>query len=88
MLFFHHLYRRDDCLQRRTNSGHLGVIPLFLALTFVASPAIKLSCVKLQRKQASTQSLLVEALSGVQTIMLKTPKTLFAGVGSAATPRL
>ena len=45
----------------------LGVIPLFLALTFIASPAIKLSW-QSGRKNAATQSLLVEALSGVQTI--------------------
>ena len=46
----------------------LGVIPLFLALTFVASPAIKAQLRKAAEKNASTQSLLVEALSGVQTI--------------------
>ena len=33
----------------------LGVIPLFLALTFIASPAIRLSCVRLP-KNASTQA--------------------------------
>ena len=46
----------------------LGVIPLFLALTFVASPAIKSQLRKAAEKNAATQSLLVEALSGVQTI--------------------
>ncbi len=46
----------------------LGVIPLFLALTFVASPAIKAQLRKAAEKNAATQSLLVEALSGVQTI--------------------
>ena len=46
----------------------LGVIPLFLALTFVASPAIKGQLRKAAEKNAATQSLLVEALSGVQTI--------------------
>ena len=46
----------------------LGVIPLFLALTFIASPAIKSQLRKAAEKNAATQSLLVEALSGVQTI--------------------
>ena len=46
----------------------LGVIPLFLALTFIASPAIKGQLRKAAEKNAATQSLLVEALSGVQTI--------------------
>ena len=46
----------------------LGVIPLFLALTFLASPAIKSQLRKAAEKNAANQSLLVEALSGVQTI--------------------
>ena len=46
----------------------LGVIPLFLALTFIASPAIKAQLRNAAEKNAATQSLLVEALSGVQTI--------------------
>ena len=46
----------------------LGVIPLFLALTYIASPAIKSQLRKAAEKNAATQSLLVEALSGVQTI--------------------
>lgn len=46
----------------------LGIIPLFLALTYVASPAIKSQLRKAAEKNAATQSLLVEALSGVQTI--------------------
>ena len=46
----------------------LGVIPLFLALTYMASPAIKAQLRKAAEKNAATQSLLVEALSGVQTI--------------------
>ena len=46
----------------------LGVIPLFLGLTYVASPAIKNQLRKAAEKNAATQSLLVEALSGVQTI--------------------
>jgi subfamily B ATP-binding cassette protein HlyB/CyaB len=46
----------------------LGVIPLFLALTFIASPAIKAQLRKAAEKNAATQSLLVESLSGVQTI--------------------
>jgi len=46
----------------------LGVIPLFLALTYVASPAIKGQLRKAAEKNAATQSLLVESLSGVQTI--------------------
>ena len=46
----------------------LGVIPLFIALTFVASPAIKSQLRKAAEKNAATQALLVESLSGVQTI--------------------
>ena len=46
----------------------LGVVPLFLALTFLASPAIKSQLRKAAQKNAATQSLLVEALNGVQTI--------------------
>jgi len=46
----------------------LGVIPLFLALTYVASPAIKGQLREAAEKNAATQSLLVESLSGVQTI--------------------
>ena len=46
----------------------LGVIPLFVALTFIASPAIKSQLRKAAEKNASTQALLVESLSGVQTI--------------------
>ncbi len=46
----------------------LGVIPLFLALTFLASPAIKAQLRKAAEKNATTQSLLVESLNGVQTI--------------------
>ena len=46
----------------------LGVIPLFLALTYIASPAIKAQLRRAAEKNAATQSLLVEALSGVQTI--------------------
>ena len=39
----------------------LGVVPLFLALTFLASPAIKSQLRIAAQKNASTQSLLVEA---------------------------
>ncbi len=46
----------------------LGVVPLFLALTVVASPAIKGQLRKAAEKNAATQSLLVESLTGVQTI--------------------
>lgn len=46
----------------------LGVIPLFLGLTYLASPAIKGQLRKSAEKNAATQSLLVEALNGVQTI--------------------
>ena len=41
---------------------------MFLALTYIASPAIKSQLRKAAEKNAATQSLLVEALSGVQTI--------------------
>jgi ATP-binding cassette subfamily B protein len=46
----------------------LGVIPLFLGLTYIASPAIKNQLRKAAEKNAATQSFLVEALNGVQTI--------------------
>ena len=46
----------------------LGVIPLFIALTFIASPAIKAQLRKASEKNAATQALLVESLCGVQTI--------------------
>ena len=46
----------------------LGVIPLFIALTFIASPAIKAQLRTAAEKNAATQALLVESLSGVQTI--------------------
>ena len=46
----------------------LGVIPLFLGLTIVASPLIRGQLRKQAEKNAATQSQLVEALNGVQTI--------------------
>ena len=49
----------------------LGVIPLFIALTFIASPAIKAQ-LRAAEKNAATQALLVESLSGVQTIKART----------------
>ncbi|WP_320675978.1 peptidase domain-containing ABC transporter [Prochlorococcus sp. MIT 1300] len=46
----------------------LGVVPLFLGLTYVASPAIRAQLRKAAEKNAATQSFLVESLNGVQTI--------------------
>ena len=46
----------------------LGVIPLFLGLTVVASPLIRAQLRKAAERNALTQSLLVESLNGVQTI--------------------
>jgi subfamily B ATP-binding cassette protein HlyB/CyaB len=46
----------------------LGVVPLFLGLTYVASPLIRGQLRKAAEQNAATQSLLVEALNGVQTI--------------------
>ena len=46
----------------------LGVIPLFLGLTIVASPLIRGQLRKAAERNASTQSFLVESLNGVQTI--------------------
>ena len=46
----------------------LGVIPLFLGLTVVASPVIRAQLRKAAERNASTQSFLVESLNGVQTI--------------------
>ena len=60
----------------------LGVIPLFLGLTLVASPAIRSQLRKAAERNAATQSLLVESLSGVQTIKLRMLKIMFVGSGS------
>jgi len=46
----------------------LGVVPLFLGLTLVASPFIRGQLRKAAEKNAVTQSLLIESLNGVQTI--------------------
>ena len=46
----------------------LGVIPLFLGLTFIASPLIRSQLRKAAERNATTQSQLVEALNGIQTI--------------------
>ena len=46
----------------------LGVVPLFLGLTVVASPAIRAQLRKAAERNAQTQALLVESLNGVQTI--------------------
>ena len=46
----------------------LGVIPLFLGLTLIASPLIRGQLRKAAERNAATQSQLVEALNGVQTI--------------------
>ncbi len=46
----------------------LAVVPLFLGLTIIASPLIRGQLRKAAEKNARTQALLVEALSGVQTI--------------------
>ena len=46
----------------------LGVVPLFLGLTLIASPFIRAQLRKAAEKNAQTQSILIEALNGVQTI--------------------
>jgi len=46
----------------------LGVVPLFLGLTLIASPFIRAQLRKAAEKNAATQSLLIESLTGVQTI--------------------
>ncbi|ABB25092.1 cyclic nucleotide-binding domain (cNMP-BD) protein [Synechococcus sp. CC9902] len=46
----------------------LGVVPLFLGLTIVASPIIRGQLRKAAEKNAVTQSYLIESLNGVQTI--------------------
>ena len=46
----------------------LGVIPLFLGITLVASPVIRGQLRKAAERNAQTQSYLVESLNGVQTI--------------------
>lgn len=46
----------------------LGVVPLFLGLTLVASPLIRGQLRKAAERNATTQSQLIEALNGVQTI--------------------
>ncbi|NDD14928.1 MAG: type I secretion system permease/ATPase, partial [Betaproteobacteria bacterium] len=57
----------------------LGVIPLFLGLTYLASPAIKSQLRKAAEKNAATQSLLIEALSGVQTIKAQNAENTVRG---------
>jgi len=46
----------------------LGVVPLFLGLTLVASPLIRGQLRKAAEKNAATQAQLIEALNGVETI--------------------
>jgi ATP-binding cassette, subfamily B, bacterial HlyB/CyaB len=46
----------------------LGIVPLFLGLTYIASPLIRGQLRKAAERNAATQSFLVEALNGVQTI--------------------
>lgn len=46
----------------------LGVVPLFLGLTYIASPLIRGQLRKAAERNAATQSFLVESLNGVQTI--------------------
>jgi ATP-binding cassette, subfamily B, bacterial HlyB/CyaB len=46
----------------------LGVVPLFLGLTYACSPLIRAQLRKAAEKNAATQSLLIESLNGVQTI--------------------
>ena len=46
----------------------LGVVPLFLGLTLIASPAIRAQLRKAAEKNATTQAFLIESLNGVQTI--------------------
>ncbi len=46
----------------------LGVVPLFLGLTYVFSPVIRAQLRKAAEKNARTQALLIESLNGVQTI--------------------
>ena len=46
----------------------LGVLPLFLGLTVVASPVIRGQLRKAAERNAATQSFLIESLNGVQTI--------------------
>ena len=46
----------------------LGVVPLFLGLTLLASPAIRAQLRKAAEKNAATQAFLIESLNGVQTI--------------------
>ena len=46
----------------------LGIIPLFLGLTLIASPIIRGQLRKAAERNAKTQSYLVESLNGVQTI--------------------
>jgi ATP-binding cassette subfamily B protein len=46
----------------------LGIIPLFLGLTIIASPIIRGQLRKVAERNAATQSYLIESLNGVQTI--------------------
>ena len=71
------------CIQVYLTAVTLGVVPLFLGLTIVASPAIRAQLRKVAERNAQTQSLLVESLNGVQTIKAQMLKIMFDGSGSA-----
>ena len=52
----------------RLTVGSLATIPLFLALTFFVSPIVRRQLRAKAEQNAKTQSFLVEALSGIQTV--------------------
>ena len=63
----------------------LGVI-LFLALTYIASPAIRPSCAKRPKKMFPPKVCLSRLLAGCKRSKLRTRKIPCVGDGSAATP--
>ena len=52
----------------------LGIIPLFLGLTLIASPIIRGQLRKAAERNAKTQSYLVESLNEFKQLRLKMPK--------------
>ena len=62
----------------------LSVVPLYLAMVYIVAPVIKrqLRCC---RDNAAASSLMVESLTGIQTVKAQHAKPLSAGVGSRGT---
>ena len=68
MRFFGDLYRRDGRIQRCADCGHSWCYSVVLGAHLYSFTGYQGQLRKAAEKNAATQSLLVEALSGVQTI--------------------